>query len=85
MRETLVGLLRIGVQADQTLRKLKVAGFERPRPIVVSAVLVAVPSLPVWLLPRHWQAAAVWVGAYVVASDERLRELLEKFREELPR
>jgi len=34
--------------------------------LLVLAVLVALPSLAVWLLPWHWQAAAVWVGAYVV-------------------
>ena len=30
------------------------------------AVLVAVPSLVVWLVPWHWQAAAVWGAAYLV-------------------
>jgi Flp pilus assembly protein TadB len=30
------------------------------------ALLVAVPSLVVWLVPWHWQAAAVWVAAYLV-------------------
>jgi hypothetical protein len=34
--------------------------------LVVLGVLVALPSLAVWLLPWHWQAAAVWAGAYVV-------------------
>jgi Putative Actinobacterial Holin-X, holin superfamily III len=34
--------------------------------LVMLAVLVAVPSLVVILVPWHWQAAAVWVGAYVV-------------------
>jgi lysylphosphatidylglycerol synthetase-like protein (DUF2156 family) len=34
--------------------------------LLVLGVLVALPSLAVWLLPWHWQAAAVWVGAYVV-------------------
>ena len=29
-------------------------------------VLVALPSLAVWLLPWHWQAAAVWAEGYVV-------------------
>lgn len=30
------------------------------------AVLVAVPTLVVWLVPWHWQAAAVWVAAYML-------------------
>jgi len=30
------------------------------------AVLVALPSLVVWLVPWHWLAAAVWVAAYLV-------------------
>jgi len=30
------------------------------------AVLVALPSLVVWLVPWHWQAAVVWVAAYLV-------------------
>jgi small-conductance mechanosensitive channel len=34
--------------------------------LLVLAVLVGLPSLVVWLLPWHWQAAAVWVAAYVV-------------------
>jgi putative superfamily III holin-X len=34
--------------------------------LLVLAVLVALPALAVWLLPWHWQAAAVWLGAYVV-------------------
>jgi putative superfamily III holin-X len=34
--------------------------------LLVLGVLVALPSLAVWLLPWHWQAAAVWVGAYLV-------------------
>jgi putative superfamily III holin-X len=34
--------------------------------LVLLAVLVAVPSLVVILLPWHWQAAAVWIGAYVL-------------------
>jgi len=34
--------------------------------LVMLAVLVAVPSLVVILAPWHWQAAAVWIGAYVV-------------------
>ena len=36
--------------------------------LVLLAVLVAVPSLVVILVPWHWQAAAVWIGAYVVAG-----------------
>jgi predicted benzoate:H+ symporter BenE len=34
--------------------------------LLVLGLLVALPSLAVWLLPWHWQAAAVWVGAYLV-------------------
>ena len=34
--------------------------------LVVLAILVAVPSLVIALVPWKWQAAAVWVGAYVV-------------------
>jgi len=30
------------------------------------AVLVALPSLVVWLVPWHWLAAAVWAAAYLV-------------------
>jgi hypothetical protein len=34
--------------------------------LVVLGVLVALPSLVVIVVPWHWQAAAVWLGAYVV-------------------
>ena len=34
--------------------------------LLVLGILVAVPSLVVILVPWHWEAAAVWVGAYVV-------------------
>ena len=34
--------------------------------LLLLAVLVAAPSLIVILVPWHWQAAAVWIGAYVV-------------------
>jgi putative superfamily III holin-X len=34
--------------------------------LVLLAVLVAVPSLMVIIVPWHWQAAAVWIGAYAV-------------------
>jgi Putative Actinobacterial Holin-X, holin superfamily III len=34
--------------------------------LLVLGVLVGLPSLAVWLLPWHWQAAAVWIGAYLV-------------------
>ena len=36
--------------------------------LVLLAVLVAVPSMVVWLVPWHWQAAAVWAGAYVLLA-----------------
>ena len=34
--------------------------------LLVLAVLVALPTVVVWLVPRHWEAAAVWVGVYLV-------------------
>jgi len=34
--------------------------------LLVLSLLVALPSLVVILVPWHWQAAAVWVAAYVV-------------------
>jgi hypothetical protein len=34
--------------------------------LIALGVLVALPTLAVWLLPWHWQAAAVWSGGYVV-------------------
>jgi len=34
--------------------------------LLVLGVLVALPSLVVALVPWHWQAAAVWLAAYVV-------------------
>ena len=34
--------------------------------LVVLAVLVAVPSLVVVVVPWHWQAAVVWIAAYVL-------------------
>ena len=30
------------------------------------AVLVALPSLVVWLVPWHWLAAAVWAAGYLI-------------------
>ena len=36
--------------------------------LAVLAVLVAVPSMVVWLVPWHWQAAAVWAGSYVLLA-----------------
>ena len=36
--------------------------------LVLLGVLVAVPSMVVWLVPWHWQAAAVWAGAYVLLA-----------------
>ena len=33
--------------------------------LVGLGVLVALPALAVWLVPWHWQAAAVWVLVYV--------------------
>jgi hypothetical protein len=33
--------------------------------LVVLGVLVAIPSLVVFLVPWHWQAAAVWAAVYV--------------------
>jgi len=34
--------------------------------LLVLSLLVALPSLVVILVPWHWQAAAVWVAAYMV-------------------
>jgi Putative Actinobacterial Holin-X, holin superfamily III len=34
--------------------------------LAMLGVLVAVPSLIVWVVPWHWQAAAVWVALYVL-------------------
>lgn len=34
--------------------------------LVVLALLVALPSLVVVLVPWHWQAAVVWITAYVL-------------------
>lgn len=34
--------------------------------LVALAILVAVPSLVIALVPWKWQAAAVWAGAYLV-------------------
>ena len=34
--------------------------------LLALALLVALPTLVVWLVPWHWEAAAVWVGAYFV-------------------
>ena len=33
--------------------------------LIVLAVLVAVPSLVIVLVPWHWQAAAAWVAVYL--------------------
>lgn len=34
--------------------------------LLALGVLVALPTLAVWLVPWHWQAAAVWLGGYVL-------------------
>ena len=34
--------------------------------LAMLGVLVALPVLVVWLVPWHWEAAAVWTAAYVV-------------------
>jgi Putative Actinobacterial Holin-X, holin superfamily III len=34
--------------------------------LLILGVLVALPALAVWLLPWHWQAAAVWAASYLV-------------------
>ncbi|MHB8612893.1 MAG: phage holin family protein [Candidatus Dormibacteraceae bacterium] len=34
--------------------------------LVMLGVLVAVPSVVVWLVPWHWQAAVAWVVVYVL-------------------
>jgi putative superfamily III holin-X len=34
--------------------------------LVLLGLLVAIPTLVVFLVPWHWQAAGVWAGAYVL-------------------
>jgi hypothetical protein len=52
--------------------------------LVLLAVLVAVPSLVVILVPWHWQAAAVWIGAYVVVGGLLLTIGRARLRFSLP-
>ncbi|TME71620.1 MAG: phage holin family protein [Chloroflexi bacterium] len=60
--------------AKQELKELAVANAIAAGLLVFGAllallgVLVAVPSMVVWLVPWHWQAAAVWAGAYVLLA-----------------
>jgi len=60
--------------AKQELKELAVANAIAAALLVFGgllallAVLVAVPSMVVWLVPWHWQAAAVWAGAYVLLA-----------------
>ncbi len=53
--------------------------------LVLLAVLVAVPSLVVILLPWHWQAAAVWIGAYVLIGALLMLAGRARMRISLPR
>ena len=34
--------------------------------LLALGALVALPTLAVWLVPWHWQAAAVWLGGYLL-------------------
>jgi hypothetical protein len=58
--------------AKQELKELAVANGIAASAIAFGVllamlgVLVALPSMVVWLVPWHWQAAAVWAAAYVV-------------------
>ena len=60
--------------AKQELKELAVANAIAAGLLVFGGllallgVLVAVPSMVVWLVPWHWQAAAVWAGAYVLLA-----------------
>ncbi|HSS60220.1 MAG TPA: phage holin family protein [Candidatus Limnocylindrales bacterium] len=53
--------------------------------LVGLGVLVALPSLAVWLVPWHWQAAAVWVVAYVVIGLVLIFVGKARVRLQLPR
>lgn len=53
--------------------------------LVTLAVLVAVPSIVVQLLPWHWQAAAVWAGAYAVVGIVLLLIARTRFEVRLPK
>lgn len=53
--------------------------------LITLAVLVAVPSIVVQLVPWHWQAAAVWAGAYAVAGIALLLIARSRFEVRLPK
>ena len=52
--------------------------------LVMLAVLVAVPSLIVVLVPDHWIAATVWLGAYLVIGFVLLLVGKARFQLKLP-
>jgi Flp pilus assembly protein TadB len=53
--------------------------------LLILAVLVAVPSLIVNLVPWHWQAAAVWAGGYAVIGAVLLLVARSRFQVRLPK
>jgi len=53
--------------------------------LLIIAVLVAVPSLIVNLVPWHWQAAAVWAGGYAVIGAVLLLVARSRFQVRLPK
>jgi hypothetical protein len=53
--------------------------------LLIIAFLVAVPSLVVNLVPWHWQAAAVWAGAYAVIGAALLLVARSRFQVRLPK
>jgi Flp pilus assembly protein TadB len=53
--------------------------------LLIIAFLVAVPSLVVNLVPWHWQAAAVWAGAYAVIGAVLLLVARSRFQVRLPK
>lgn len=53
--------------------------------LLITAFLVAVPSLVVNLVPWHWQAAAVWAGAYAVIGAVLLLVARSRFQVRLPK
>jgi hypothetical protein len=52
---------------------------------LILAILVAVPSLVVNLVPWHWQAAAVWAGGYAVIGAVLLLVARSRFQVRLPK
>jgi hypothetical protein len=53
--------------------------------LIALAVLVAVPSVVVQLVPWHWQAAAAWAGAYAVIGVALLLIARSRLKVRLPK